>query len=204
MGLHVHSLSNIPKNEDRDYMIYLLEYGWHEPLAKTLNENFDKMANFAAQNKAVVIKGTKLAHFENEVFSYHQINNERGENILPSILITNAHPSYFSENNHSYKHGRGHYRESEDGELKLVLIPLKKCCSTTTDVVTLIEKLFSDIKAGKDLSDFMVAKEAQKGIGSAIVDSIILEPNISGIGFSFKKLGEYFRGSRIISRGRSR
>jgi hypothetical protein len=40
MGLHVHSLSNIPKSENRDYLIYLLEYGWHEPLAQALNNNF--------------------------------------------------------------------------------------------------------------------------------------------------------------------
>jgi len=196
MGLHVHSLKNIPKSENRDYLIYLLEYGWHEPLAQSLNDNFGKMANIAAQNRAVVIKGTELAHFENEVFSWHQINNERGEEILPAILITNAHPSYFLANNHGYIREHGFYREDKNGELKLVLIPLKKFCSTTSEVISLIENLFVDIEAGKDLSEFKVAKEAQKGIGSAIVDAIILEPNISGVGFSFKKLGSFLRGSR--------
>jgi len=39
MGLHVHSLSNIPKSENRDYLIYLLEYGWHEPLAEALRKH---------------------------------------------------------------------------------------------------------------------------------------------------------------------
>lgn len=190
MGLHVHSLSNIPKSENRDYLIYLLEYGWHEPLAEALNRNFFKMAGVAAQNRAVVIKGTELAHFENEVFSWHQINNERGEDILPAVLITNAHPSYFMENNHGYSRKSGLYRESIDGDLKLILIPLKRFCSSTSEVVSLIEKLFVDIGAGKDLSEFKIAKEARKGIGSAIVDSLILEPNISGLGFSFKT----FRG----------
>ena len=37
MGLHVHALSNIPKSESRGYLIYLLEYGWHEPFAEALN-----------------------------------------------------------------------------------------------------------------------------------------------------------------------
>ena len=55
MGLHVHSLSNIPKSDNRDYLIYLLDYGWYEPLAATLNEKFDQMANIAARNRAVVI-----------------------------------------------------------------------------------------------------------------------------------------------------
>ena len=82
MGLHVHSLSNIPKSENRDYLIYLLEYGWHEPLADALNHNFYKMAGIAAQNRAVVIKGTELAHFENEVFSWHQIDPS-GSSLAP-------------------------------------------------------------------------------------------------------------------------
>ncbi len=194
MGLQ-HSLSNIPKSENRDYLIYLLEYGWHEPLAQALNENFNNMASRAAVNRAVVIKGTELAHFENEVFSYHQINNEKGEDILPAILISNAHPSYFKENNRGYHRERGLYRESKDGDIKLVLIPLKKFCTTTTEVISLIEKLFLDIEAGLDLSKFKIAKETNKGIGSAIIDSIILEPNISGVGFSFKKLGSFFRGN---------
>lgn len=196
MGLHVHSLSNIPKSENRDYLVYLLEYGWHEPMTEALNSNFPKMAGLAAQNRAVVIRGTELAHFENEVFSWHQINNERGEEILPAVLITNAHPSYFLENNLGYHRGAGLYRESSDGQLKLILIPLKKFCSNTSEVVSLIEKLFADIEAGKDLAKFRIAKEARKGVGSAIVDAIILEPNISGVGFSFKKLANYFSKGR--------
>jgi len=57
----------------------------------------DKIATFAAKNKAVIIVGTEAYHFENEVFSWHKINNERGDDILPSLLITNAHPSYFND-----------------------------------------------------------------------------------------------------------
>ena len=40
MGLHVHSLVNIPKTENRDYFIYLLDYGWHEPLADAIHANY--------------------------------------------------------------------------------------------------------------------------------------------------------------------
>jgi hypothetical protein len=80
--------------------------------------------------------------------------------------------------------------------MKLILIPLKKFCSTSTEVISLIERLFADIEAKRDLSEFKIAKEAKKGVGSAIVDSIILEPNLSGVGFSFKKLGTFFRSNR--------
>ncbi len=192
MGLHVHSLNNIPKSENRDYLIYLLEYGWHEPLGEALSKNFNQMAAKAAKSRSVVIRGTELAHFENEVFSWHQINNERDEEILPAILITNAHPSYFRDNNFGTGIRKGLYREDDSSNLKLILIPLKKFCSSTTEVIALIEKLFIDIEAEKDLSAFQIAKEVKKGIGSALADAIIFEPNISGVGFSFKKLGNYF------------
>ena len=132
----------------------------------------------AANSRSVVIKGTELNHFENEVFFWHHINNEQGEEILPAILITNAHPSYFFESSLGYRQRRGLYRESEGGDIKLILIPLKRFCKTTTEVVSLIEKLFLDIEAGRDLSEFKIAKEVNKGVGSAIVDSIILEPTI--------------------------
>jgi hypothetical protein len=196
MGLHVHSLTNIPKSENRDYFIYLLEYGWNESLGQALNENFNKMAERAANSRSVVIKGTEISHFENEVFSWHHINNEQGEDILPAILITNAHPSYFLESIFSFKQKRGLFRESDEGDIKLILVPLKKFCRTTTEVVSLIERLFIDIETQRDLSEFKIAKEVKKGVGSAIADSIILEPNLSGIGFSFKKLGSYLRGSK--------
>lgn len=192
MGLHVHSLNNIPKSENRDYFIYLLEYGWHEPLGEALRKNFEQMASKAAKSRSVVIKGTELAHFENEVFSWHKINNERDEEILPAILITNAHPSYFRDNDMGTRMQNGLYREDEMSSLKLILIPLKKFCSSTTEVVSLIDKLFVDIEMGKDLSGFKIAKEVKRGIGAALADAIIFEPNISGIGFSFKKLGNYF------------
>jgi hypothetical protein len=196
MGLHVHSLTNIPKSENRDYWIYLLEYGWHEPLAQTLNDNFTKMAARAAVTRAVVIKGTEIGHFENEVFSWHRINNEQADEILPAILITNAHPSYFLDNGMRFQQRHGLFRESDSNNMKLVLIPLKKFCKTSTEVISLIERIFTDIEAGRDLSEFKIAKEVNKGVGSAIVDSIILEPNFSGVGFSFKKLGAFLRSNR--------
>lgn len=77
-------------------------------------------------------------------------------------------------------------------DLKMILIPLKKFCQSTTDVVSLIEKLSNDVKAEKDLDEFRISKEIKKGLGKAVADAIILEPNFAGIGFSFNKLINYF------------
>ena len=186
MGLYVQSLNNIPQSAHRDYYIYLLDYGWSEPLGNALMNNYEKMARLAAENDAVVIRGTHRVHFEDEVLSWHHINGENAEDLLPAILITNRHPYLFKE---SY----GNTNSCIEDDLKMILVPLKKFCSTTTDVISLVEKMFNDIKAHKDLKDFRVYKEMKKGLGHALADAIILEPNFGGIGFSFSKMINYFR-----------
>lgn len=184
----VHSLENIPTSARRDYFIYLLDYGWQEPISQALRDNFDRMAQLAAKTKAVVIKGTEIAHFQNEVLSWHHINNEDAGDLLPALLITNTHPAYFQEMNQDFPGKRNILRvNSEYKDMKLILIPFKRLCTTTGEVISIIEKTFQDIAEAKDLSAFKIVKEMKKGIGSAIVDAVILEPNFSGIGFNFKK-----------------
>lgn len=193
MGLIVHSLENIPKSARRDYFIYLLDYGWHEPISQALRDNFDNMAQLAAKSKAVIIKGTRLRDFENEVLSWHHINNEDAENLLPALLITNAHPAYFLENNHFFSGRRNILRvDNEYADMKMILVPFKRFCKSTSEVISLIEKIFNDISKETGLADFQIAKEMKKGFGHALVDAVILEPNISGLGFSFKKIIDYF------------
>lgn len=187
MGLWIQSLENIPPEAKRDYFIYLLDYGWNEPLGEALMKNYEKMASIAAEYKAVVIRGTHRVHFEDEVLSWHNINGEDAEDILPAILITNRHPKKFRESHSPQK------SELLGNDLKMILIPLKKFCKTTTEVVNLIEKIFNDIKKGKDLNDFRVGKEMKKGFGKAISDALILEPNFAGMGFSFNKFMDYFK-----------
>ena len=181
MGLHVHSLDVIPESVLRSYFVYLLDYGWDEPLGEALQKNYSKMAAIASENDAIVIKGTS-AHFQDEVFSWHHINGYDADNILPAILITNRHPIKFRDSYFYDKHS-GNIEKN----LKLILIPLRKCCKNTTDVIDLIHKIFSDIQQNKDLDDFKVRREMKKGIGRALADALILEPNFSGIGFDFKK-----------------
>lgn len=186
MGLWIQSLNNIPIATHRDYYIYLLDYGWHEQLGQALMDNYEKMASLAADNDAVVIRGTHRVHFEDEVLSWHHINGEDAEKLLPAILITNRHP-------HQLRESFGNHKMRAESGLKMILIPLKNFCSTTTDVVTLIERLFADIKARKDLKDFRIQREMKKGFGRAIADALILEPNFAGVGLNFTKLIDFLK-----------
>ncbi len=192
MGLVVRSLDDLPETSDREYYVYLLDYGWDEPLDKALKDNFDKIATSISAHKGVVIRrSVEGVHFSDEVLSWHSINGENVEkqNLLPAILITNRHPRIFKE----LASNDGNGRSKEHTDIGLVLIPLKKFCKTTTDVVNALIKITDDIRNKKDLKDFKVAKELKPGIGNAIVKGVILEPNFAGIGFSFNRMIEALR-----------
>ena len=74
------------------------------------------------------------------------VNNENAEELLPALLITNKHPEYFRFATAEFS-GRENIlriKENED-DIKLILVPFKRFCKTTSDVTTLIEKVFNDI-----------------------------------------------------------
>lgn len=64
---------------------------------------------------------------------------------------------------------------------------------TETDVLDLIRKITKDIENKKDLADFQIKMELKPGLGKALAKSVILEPNINGIGFSFNKLKDFLK-----------
>lgn len=185
MGLHVHSLGNLPNTvEGIDYFIYVLDYQWIEPLTNALRDNFGNMARMASQSRSVVVTGIEPIHFANEVFSYYDINGEDADKILPAILISTLTPSYFRDNNDN----DGGQHKSGKLKDKLLLIPLKSICKSPEEVVDLIKTIFSDILEKKKLSGFSVAKQINKNGFKRFADAIILEPNLSGIGIDLRKL----------------
>lgn len=74
-----------------------------------------------------------------------------------------------------------------------MLIPVRDYCKTATDVVGLVEKIFRDIESKKALDDFSIAKEIRAGNSRSIVDALILQPNITGVGVDLKKIIEFFK-----------
>ncbi|MGA3011991.1 MAG: hypothetical protein ABSD72_17180 [Terracidiphilus sp.] len=186
MGLYVHSLAEIPAGAERFYYLYLLDYGWEEPLGEAVRANLPRMAELASRSDAFVIHGPRGVHFENEVLSWHQVNGKDAKDILPAILFTTRHPSTFRESFQA-KH------TSKESRNALLLIPLRKICKSAQDVAELIQQVFEDIKDKKQLSRFAAAKRMKRGVAGALVDAVILQPKIGGIGFDVKK---FFIGAK--------
>lgn len=190
MGLMVHSLEELPQNASREFYIYLLDYGWHEPLGQALHQNFDRMAARASECGAVVLHGVG-AHFQDEVLSWHHINGQPADELLPAILLTTVHP-FHSRDESPRSTRRRHQRGIVDE--RMVLIPLRHHCRTSTDVAVLIDQLFADISEKRGLLSFRVAEEIQRGNRGAIVDALILQPNVSGIGVNIGAIVKYLKG----------
>lgn len=191
MGLMVHSLDGIPEEHHRDYFIYLLDYGWKEPLSNALKENFGRMATLASENKkaVVVMRTDEGVHFSDEVLSWHSINGDDAEqnDLLPAILVTNRHPMEFKRRSESYI-----VDNEMEKDLKLILFPLRKYCSTTSEVVELIQKIFVKIKKGEKLENFNIVREKRESRHGVIVPSLIIEPDRTGTSISFNTIEDYF------------
>jgi hypothetical protein len=199
MGLYVHSLSRLPLGLERDYYVYVLDYGWDEPLGQAMHTNFRRMADLAAKNKAVVVAGTDSRAFAEEILSVHiddpefswsKINGEDGEEVLPALMISTIHPQRFRTEVPGYRFSKATKGSADE---KLILIPLKGLCKDSTEVVSLIERVFRDIAAQKPLTEFAVAKEIKAGSGAALSDAFILKPALWGMGVDLKELVRTWR-----------
>lgn len=138
---------------------------------------------YAAQNKAVVIRGLEASHFADEVLSWHSFNGQDAKKLLPAILITTRHPQHFHELHVAWQHSP---RELWSNEVAL-LIPLQRCCRSATDVAALIDQIFADIAAKRPMHEFSVVLEMRAGHHGALIDALIIEPSHGCHG---AKLGE--------------
>ena len=182
MGLWVHSIAEIPAGANRAYYIYLLDYGWEESLGNAVRANLPRMIDLASRLNAAVIQGPRGLHFEDEVLSWHHVNGHDAKDILPAILVTTRHPVSFRDQKSTSR------KEAKSAKDALLLLPLRKICKSPEDVVQLIQRVFEDITEKKRLSEFKAVKTMKRDVAGALVDAVIVQPNVGGIGVDLKKL----------------
>jgi len=186
MGLKINTLAVFPEDVSKSYYLYILDYyNWDEPIGNTLRNSFDKIAEFATKNDSIVIQGIAESHFYSELMSWESINGINPKDLLPALMITTIHPRYFLDRNDLILSGE---QLPED---KLVFLEIGRICQKPQDVVKLLEKIFRDIEERKEIKDFQVKKELKGGIGKILNDTIILEPNIAGIGINLNNIFKF-------------
>lgn len=102
-------------------------------------------------------------------------------------MITSLHPKYFIDRDNKQVYDEPLPKD------EIIFVQLKDICSKPSDVIQIIEQIFDDIKAKKQLRNFQVKTTQKAGVSGAIVDSLILEPNIGGVGVDLKKIFSVFK-----------
>jgi hypothetical protein len=187
VGLYVSSMRELPVG-DRTLYLYLLDYGWPSgDFERLFRDNFGHLSQRASETGAVVVMSGQGVHFANEVLNWHHVCGHDTADILPALLLTHTHPSYFALGDHA----------QADADLgDIALIPLRSACTTPQDFLSIVGSVFEDLEKGLTLRNFRAEKfdvisapkdwirEASARVGEAV----LLQPNFAGIGIDLKKL----------------
>lgn len=197
MGLKVSTISRLPAPQDRDYFIYFLDYGWDEPLSNAMYANFDRLAAFAADHRSLVIAGLHRQEFANEVLSWHRVNGDDANELLPALMITDADPQTLAATNEfaMARTRAAHPGVNEVGLSRFLIVPLRDVCKTPSDVTMIFEKLMRDISARNPISDFQVARTVDRTT-EGLAEMLVLRPSVGGVGVDLKKVWEF--GSKFV------
>lgn len=184
MGLYISHMDTVSIKVERSLYIYLLDYGWPggewEQLFK---RHFMHMADRATRTGAVVIGSMNGVHFGNEVLSWHRVGDLKADDVLPGLLVTKTHPSYFKESWDDTK-------PAAPGLEDLLVISLRPFCNDETDFLRAIEGVFSDLQNGLLLKNFQIAKHDARRhhIGKRLVNAIEVKPGAFGVSVDLKAL----------------
>jgi len=187
MGLYISHMDTVSIKGSRSLYVYLLDYGWPEgEWEQIFKKHFMSMADRADKTGAVVIGSSRGSHFGNEVLNWHRVGTLDADEVLPGLLITKTHPSYFRE---SFDDSKAAAPGLED----LLVIPLKPFCKDETDFLCAIEGIFHDLKDGLELKNFRIAshdprRHRAKSVGKRLVDAIEVKPGAFGVSLDLKAL----------------
>lgn len=187
MGLKVSTISRLPLDSSREYFVYFLDYGWDSRFSDALYRNFDPLAAGLAGRKGVVVAGLNRREFADEVLSWHSINGENAEDLLPAILLTSQHPQDFKRD----RIRSSRWNSEDSGLLRYdgaLLIPLRKICESPDDVAPLIEKILRNIRNANTIEDFEIVGR----VGDRGPEMFLLQPNLYGVGVDLKAFFKRF------------
>jgi len=197
MGLKISSLDAFPVEAKLKFYVYFLDYGWDDELSKAMYSNFDKLSQSAERSASVVMQGMHREHFANEVLSWHSINQENAEELLPAILITDTNPRELQQSNQDNIDQKFAKNISDVVPGRFVILPLKNACSSASEVTTLLRSISNCLESNSILKDFKIVKDLKKrAVGFA--DVFIAQPSAFGIGIDLKKLFELGR-QKLVS-----
>jgi hypothetical protein len=97
MGYMLNSLGNLPVDDDIRFYVFVINGQWQEPLYGMIEQNFSSIAKSIGTH-AVVAKGLHPAEWYGEIAeTYLGKDHDDYFPLLPALLVTDAHPSSFTD-----------------------------------------------------------------------------------------------------------
>lgn len=191
MGLYISKMDTVTIRGQRNFYIYLLDYGWQDSeWEQRFKKHFMKMGDLASETNSVVVASPRGVHFANEVLSWHKFGDIDAKKLLPGILITQTHPNYFQTEQANEDWPPPHEPDPAGME-NLLMVPLSQFPDDEAYFIRTIEELFEDIKAGTALEGLRIAdndfRQASQKKLSRFVDSIEIKPGMFGLRFDLRK-----------------
>lgn len=182
------TLRPLPDKTGRDFSIYFLDYGWNDELTRAMYENFDTLPGVSADNRSLLIAGPNRTEFANEVLSWHHVNNDPADELLPAIMVTDVEPRLLASDI-SIDVGPIRRRPASKTAYpeKFILLPLRDVSRTAADVTALLQTLASDLRSGRALWGFEIGRVKAKGPDAA-ANMAIRQPNIGGVGIDLEEV----------------
>jgi hypothetical protein len=177
MGYRISTLRNLPMHHNF-YFILIGDYHIDDRINNLFREDF----NYIADNitESAIIQSATNRNLEYEIYrsleSLIHKGNKLAELIIsfesrkPGLLIINEHPSVLNDNS------------------LIVYISFTRLAELYTNNNDLLQDLIA-LAEGRNI-DIIDKVNNKKGFWTKIGESLILEPNFSGIGINLKKLLE--------------
>lgn len=168
MGYMLNSLGNLPVDDEVRFYIYVINGQWREPLYEVMERNFASVARSIGKS-AVIAIGLDPKEWYGEVAeAYLGKDHDDCFQLLPALLITDAHPSQIS------------------AESLRLLVPLRDAESRFGGWPQFFSLLtdFVQLKSDEFVKRFE-KKEDLISVANSIVD---LKPGIFGVSININEL----------------
>ena len=173
MGYMLSSLGNLPVDDQVRFYLFIINGQWEEPLYRIMEQNFASVARSIGKH-AVIAKGLKPEEWYGEVAAaYFGEDYSDYFNLLPALLLTNAHPAHVSE--HSMR----------------LLVPLRDVDSRFGGWPVFFQSLTDFVQLRND--EFLTRFQRKEDAVTTLNRIVELRPGAFGIGININEVVTWWR-----------
>lgn len=185
MGFVATDLATVPHGPRYSWYLFLLEDQWQDDVRRHLEENFMVLAREVGPD-ALVVRGTHPDRFYSEVLDKYVLRDRmnRGERILPAILVTDTPP-------HDLRHN-----DASVPKARIALFPLASLAGRPGDVTAFLKLLCETVRSPESFEALeRLDRQGTRRRWGWVTRYLELKPNFFGFGVDIDAMIDDFWGA---------